>query len=189
MKIQKIKTHTQHLKAFTLVELMVVIAIIGIVTAFLLVIMTNDRDKRYVRAEAEKFVSAMREVQNKALTGDQFGQFRPCSFALHTSAGGYSIKTTAYDPAVPGEGCGGGKTSSVKDISAHTFERGVVRTSGPGTVAFDVPFGNVTAGFASVSTDPSVEFIFEKNAAHKYKVCLYRSGRIEALGFTVAACT
>jgi prepilin-type N-terminal cleavage/methylation domain-containing protein len=59
-------------KGFTLIELLVVMAIIGILVATAIVNFGKNED-RDVRQEKDRLTSFLREVQNKALTGDKAG--------------------------------------------------------------------------------------------------------------------
>jgi prepilin-type N-terminal cleavage/methylation domain-containing protein len=59
----------KNLRGFTFIELMVVIAIIGIMAAISLVPMINSRNQKMVDAEGRKVAAAVREMQNDALAG------------------------------------------------------------------------------------------------------------------------
>jgi prepilin-type N-terminal cleavage/methylation domain-containing protein len=70
---------------FTLIEVMVVMAIIGIL-ASTAIVNIGKNDDRDVRAEKDRLSSFVREVQNKALTGDKTG------VATDNKVCGYGIK-------------------------------------------------------------------------------------------------
>lgn len=179
-------------KGFTLIELLVVIAIIGIMTSILLVILSDDKERRSVRISAQGFAAGIREAQNRALTGTKIGSWRPCEFQLYASASGYAVSTRAYDTlSDTASSCAAG-TSDVS-VSSDSFEKGVKLMNSdsvtvPHTTSFNVPFGNVVAGFPVNHSDPSLEFtLASQDELIQYKVCLYRSGRVESLGFTTSA--
>lgn len=186
-------------KGFTLIELMVVIGIVTIMSAILLASIVNNRDRRLVKTSAETFISDLRGLQNKALTGELIGGLRPCFFDFSPTVSGsralgYSISSRAYDPGIT-DGSGDyyscanlpGGSVPIKNVS---FQDGVemrVDSTTPVAVSFVLPFADIVQGFENVGSDPSVSFILEKGS-DQYRICLYRSGRIEAVGFGTTTC-
>ena len=80
-----IKNHTKnmmHRRGFTLIEIMVVMAIIGIVTAVTIVSFGSGKERKAVEGQARKVAAAIREMQNYALTGKQIGTNVPCKFGV-----------------------------------------------------------------------------------------------------------
>jgi prepilin-type N-terminal cleavage/methylation domain-containing protein len=71
-------------KGFTLIELMVVIAIIGIMAGIAVVNFGRNSD-RDVRLEKDRLVTFLRDVQNKALSGEQVpgSTGKVCGFGIH----------------------------------------------------------------------------------------------------------
>ncbi|PIR73859.1 MAG: hypothetical protein COU40_00280 [Candidatus Moranbacteria bacterium CG10_big_fil_rev_8_21_14_0_10_35_21] len=60
-------------QAFTLAEVMVIIAIIGIMTSVTIVSLIGSREKKQVETAASELVAVLREAQNNALTGKNAG--------------------------------------------------------------------------------------------------------------------
>jgi prepilin-type N-terminal cleavage/methylation domain-containing protein len=58
-------------KGMTLIEVVVVIAIIGIMAAVSIVSLSKTRNQASVEGEAEKLISVIREAQNYAINGNQ----------------------------------------------------------------------------------------------------------------------
>lgn len=70
-------------RGFTLIELIIVIAIVGILTAMVLVNIGKN-DDRDVRLEAERLVTFLREVQNMAFTVEQVvSSEKMCGVGIH----------------------------------------------------------------------------------------------------------
>ncbi len=169
-------------KGFTLVELLIVIAIIGIMTAVLLVSMSKGGVNNTLKVAGRQLSGALRESQNYALTGKQKeeGSY-PCAFkfSVEPLADGvyYNIK---YASRSINEQCG-------QDEGGYIFEDfvGPVKFVGVESVSvkeiiFTVPHATYTP--IDQDAEEQTEFIIEKKGK-KYKVVIYASGRIEELGF------
>ena len=74
-------------KGFTLIELMVVMAIIGILAATAIVNFGKNED-RDVRQEKDRLTSFLREVQNKALAGEKVSGVsgKVCGFGVQLAS-------------------------------------------------------------------------------------------------------
>lgn len=74
---------------FTLIELLIVMAIIGILAATAIVNFGKNED-RDVRQQKDRLTSFLREVQNKALSGDKAGistTDKICGYGFHFDSG------------------------------------------------------------------------------------------------------
>lgn len=69
-------------KGFTLIEVMAVMAIIGVMSAMVFTSLRSGKEQKTVEGEARKVAAAIREVQNYALTGKQIGGSVSCKFGI-----------------------------------------------------------------------------------------------------------
>lgn len=84
-KIQDIKS------GFTLIELLVVIAIMGIL-ASIVIVNTGRNPDRDARLEADRFSAFLRDVQNKALSGEDVGASgKVCGFGIYRNPSGSEV--------------------------------------------------------------------------------------------------
>lgn len=148
-------------RAFSLIELLVVVAIIGIMTSIVLVSTNSSKNRKDVETAAFFVSSIVREAQTRALTGKQHtANTTPCSYRI--TWGGSQI-TSAYIYKVGGGSCGSSST-----INSVTLPSGVM-FSGSGSVDFVLPHGSVASAQVLTLQKGSVTQV----------VCIQTNGRIE----------
>jgi prepilin-type N-terminal cleavage/methylation domain-containing protein len=174
------------LKAFTLIEMMVVIAIIGIVSALMLVNLNNGRVQRDLETSAKEFVSMVREAQNDALTGKQIvGSTTPCAQAFRVY---WSVGSSA-DSGSAGTGTyrldyyeknNSGDCSYAGRVGPKTFNNGVVFTGPQTSMAFGLPNADVyDKNLAALSAQsPNYISVVLMKQPYTHVVCIYSSGAV-----------
>lgn len=163
------KNHSQ--KAFTLIEVLVAVAILGILSTVILVNANSSRVTQDLEASTREMVGFFRGVQNRALTGEQAGAGIPCRFGVAWNGASYSV--VYYSKVATGAPCGNPVT-----IQTHTLRNGIVFST-PGDMYFSLPHadGYETSGAA---IDPSKVVTLSK-AGITYSVCIYKEGLINQI--------
>jgi prepilin-type N-terminal cleavage/methylation domain-containing protein len=140
-----LKQNTQHFRqGFTLLEILIVVAVIGIISVIILSGTGNGRIEREIDAAGREVVAAFRESQQYALTGRQIvPNTDPCQFALTWNSGSGNFTATYYYKD-SNEVC-----NQTSVINTYTL-RGGVTFGNTGAVAFTVPHGKTTFGGTSV---------------------------------------
>lgn len=149
------------LRAFSLIELLIVVSIIGIVSTIVLAGLNNGKTEKELEGAAQQVVSALRDAQNKSLTGSQFiAATTPCSYRYTWSGGGSTI-IYIYKS--------GSSCTQSATVSTLSLPNGVT-FSGSGTVDFSLPHGDTTATTIRLA----------KNGSTK-TVCVRDGGLIEMI--------
>ncbi len=150
-------------KAFTLIELLIVIAILSTLSTIMLVDFGGSRTNQELDEAAREVASAFREAQNYALTGYQgVSNTIPCRYDVSWANTAYLL-TYFYK-----NGAGVCNQSAV--VRTYTLRKGIAFT-GAGNFSFSPPHAVVS--FAAVSVPVTVS-----KAGISYTVCTYNSGLI-----------
>jgi type II secretory pathway pseudopilin PulG len=191
-------------RGFSLLEMVIIVAIIAIMTSVMMVITFKERDTKELETAGREIVAAIREAQNNALTGKQQGPGLPCAFRFWTDGvsryrveGSYralnqNCSDNDFADGNYAEGSGG-KVFMEKDLSDDRigisgFTSNEKSDSGGGheshSVVFVVPYGKFIDAESEDIVEPSIgtEFILEKNEK-MYHICVHSTGLIEELGF------
>lgn len=171
-------------KGFTLIEVLVVIAIIGIVSSLIISSLSTQRLSRETDRGAHEFGSQLRSAQNYALAGRSTGLTQEnCYYGVRlTSATTFSL--VHYYRV-------GGNCDTSTVLSSMTLPNGV-QFSGiaayPTTFAFQLPraevYSDTGGGLASMGATQLIGLTKGGQTAY---LCLYPSGRVEQRG-TAASC-
>lgn len=149
----------KNLRAFTFVEVVVVMAIISIVFGMVIVSLTNSRVKRELETNAREFAGVVRQAQNYALTGKQILEgTNPCQFQVDWNGSGYTLIYHYKDS--------NGNCNQTSTMAVYPLKNGVTFT-GSGSLSFTLPH--------AVSGSTSLQFI--KNGIN-HTVCISSDGRV-----------
>jgi prepilin-type N-terminal cleavage/methylation domain-containing protein len=155
-------------RAFTLIEVMIVVAIIGIVSAMMLVSFSGRRQTRNLEGAVREVMATLREAQNYALSG---------------RAGAISENNTYYGVQIA-PATSYSIVASSGTIANYTLKSGVTFSSGATTVSFTLPRGEVLVGGGPLAGSYRISLT---NAGSNRYLCVYSTGRIIDNG-AVAAC-
>jgi len=173
MKIENCKIENFFRKGFSFLELMIVIAIIGIMTVAAFVSLHGAKESKSVEIAAREVAAAVREAQNNALTGKimNLGEY-PCQFSFKNSLPDtYEIEYKFHN----GGGCSG---TTAALYASYNLQDGVTFSGSPQTISFDIP--HATNNIGAIPTG-----IIVSKGSSTYRVCVYSSGRVIE---TSAAC-
>ena len=143
-------------KAFSLVELMIVIGIIGIMSSVTIISMQGGKTEKELEVAAREVSATIREAQSNSLSGkNASSDCQHYDFTYAASSANYSVGT------VSGSGC---------PLSRYMLENGVVFANG-GSFSFAIPFGRL----GDVSGGYSIRL---NKRGSDYYVCLNDSGNV-----------
>lgn len=129
-------------RGFTLMELMIVMAITGIMLSVVLVNMQNSRKNSEIEAAGMQLVSLLREVQNNALTGKKIGSDEgdySCAFQFKINTNGsYEIARSLKQSG--NDSCEGGDDMSDPYVTGGLQK---VKLNSQQTIKFTVPHGEM----------------------------------------------
>lgn len=132
-------------KAFSLIELIIVIAIVVIMTAVLFVNRNSGRASSDVKNVSRQVAAQIRALQNEALNGKSVGSQNVCWYGFKTTNGSkaYSIEysdcTVAVPPANP-------NISGTQTVDLSKKRVSFSGTNADMVLSFESPRGNVYGG-------------------------------------------
>ncbi|QQS60894.1 MAG: type II secretion system protein [Candidatus Moraniibacteriota bacterium] len=144
------KIKIQERKGFTLLEMMMVIAIIGILSSLILV--SVDRDSGVVQSAAREFATDLRSLKRSALNGTiPTGGGYACEFRLNPIVASFTSYTFSFrSKNSPTDACSGFNTYAPYNPKA--LKNGVFFRDGVGELIFSVPHGEVITGGGVIYT-------------------------------------
>jgi prepilin-type N-terminal cleavage/methylation domain-containing protein len=127
---------------FTLIEIMMVIALIGILSIVTIVSMRSRQNQNKLKVAQAETEAIIKQAQSYALQGKKQGNVVPKYYGIKFSADGksYSFCINSNDLDV----------DCSNPIESYQFKNGVMLSAGQGTqISFDVPYGNCRLSSAS----------------------------------------
>jgi prepilin-type N-terminal cleavage/methylation domain-containing protein len=162
---------SKNLKAYTLIEALVVVAIIAIVTSIILVSYSNSRRTQQLEGAAREVEAAVREAQSYALTGYQgVVGTDPCRFEVAWSGTTYSV--TYWYKSTSDDSCTG---ADPLVLGSYAVRNGVAFTSG-GSFSYTPPYA--TASFDSNDGVVESRVVPLTFSGSFQAVCVYDNGLI-----------
>ena len=129
------KKNSQKQKGFTLIELMIIVAMIGIMTTVGFVSLKSGQNQAKLKATQAEIATMIKLAQSYALQGKKQGAVMPKYYGVKFSADGKSYVF-----------CSSGNAADLacnNSIETHSFSSGIALSVGQGTLLwFDIPNGN-----------------------------------------------
>lgn len=140
---------------FTLIEVTVVMAIVGILASISILSFGTQNTKRVLETNAREFSAVLMEAQNYALAGKQVSGGVVRQFdVVGISSTSYKIQATF-------------KNGSSSTLATYSLKQGVIFTSSGWSVSFSLPWA---------TTSPASIVLNKEGSSHT--VCLNASGKI-----------
>ena len=160
---------------FTLIEIMVAMAIVGIMSAMVLTSLSSGKERKVVEGEARRVAAAIREIQNYALTGKQISGQVPCRFGVGAISIG-DISMLLNESHRTGASCAAGASAPAPIPGmAVTLSNGVTFTADVNAdFFFTVPRGELNPN----GNATPIKLQLGKGSA-TYSVCVYPGGQVK----------
>ena len=154
-------------KAFTLLELLIVVAFIGIMSSVVIVSLSASRIQKQVEGTSREVSAAIREAQNGALTGKKTDDTHlPCDYKFnYVNSTTYTISYDYHTVANP-------SCTNTQVLATYTTKNSVIFPSSFNTIIFQAPFSSISG----LSSDP-MPIVVNKGSVN-YVVCVSSSGNI-----------
>lgn len=168
------------ISGFTVIEMVVVIAIIGITSSIVITSLMAGRAVRLTEQAVHDVASALRQAQNFALTGKANTGEESCYFGLRFNSSSQYVLVQYYRSS--------GNCNSYHTLTTTNLSGGVTFTgigSYPTTLAFSLPRAEVySATSGAFSGLATAQLIGLTKSSRTQYLCLYPGGRIEERGTT-----
>lgn len=160
---------------FTLVEIMLVMAIIGVMSAMVFSSLRSGKEQKAVEGEARRVASAIREVQNYALTGKQISGQIPCRFGVGSIAIG-NTSMVLRESHRTGSSCSAGASADAAIPGMTVSLSNGVRFTADVNASF---FFTVPRGELNPNGNATPIGLRLGKGSTTYSVCVYPGGQVK----------
>lgn len=161
-------------KGFTFVELLIVIAIIGILSSVVLVQTGTDKIREEVRATADELAAHIVDMRQRSLTGSTGDVNKACGFGVnvYSSGSGYRYRTFYTKKSST---CSSAYMNETITPTLFRWSNSRVAVDPVGGVEvdlfFSVPFGGVSGGGRDI-------VVKDTSSTYAQHVCVSSSGSV-----------
>lgn len=167
-------------RGFTIVELLAVIAVIGIMTTVTFVSLNRQKADEEVRVAAEELAKHINEMRQQALTGDTESANKACGFGLDFfDDAGQKKYRTFYSKSATScvDTYDASNTNTVKIYTWNNAKVNMEKFGGgvPTDIFFEAPFAIITGG------DQKIEFSHKTVSSAQYCVEVKSTGAVSVI--------
>lgn len=171
----------RHVRGFTLIEVLTVVALISLMAALSFVSLSGRRDEEMLKASARELGAVVRTAQNNALTGLRTGVPEGRSLCQY---GVEWVSNSSYRSFVQysrSDGSCPGNANDVQYFGTYTVNAGVLFSDSGWRTAFSVPRGGLIGGL-------SYYRIGLQRNSKTLSVCVSGSGSVTQTAIGSASC-
>lgn len=158
---------------FSLVELMVVLAIVLIMTGIFLANQNGNKDQENVETAARQVAAQIRQLQNEALSGKQIGGVLVCGFRFDIVSGALVFSTSyySYSDCAAGTGAAQIGASTQFNLNSKGLLGGTAKANSSNSFYFKAPRAGLSGGQVLIN-------LVSKDGTKHASVCVCTSGNI-----------
>jgi prepilin-type N-terminal cleavage/methylation domain-containing protein len=175
-------------KGFTLAELMIVVAIIGIMTSVSLLMFNKNRSQKEVETGARLLSATISQAYNNAITGKMYKvggvDKNACVYGVKGSGGLLGMISFASYIAPANTSCTqpgnpvSEITTNIQGVKADAFD-----------INYALPFGKPYFNGAEQINSAKIRVYSVRDNSIAYAICAFPSGRVYEKGCTTANCS
>ena len=162
-------------KGFTLIEIMLVMAIIGVMSAMVFSSLRSGKEQKEVEGQARRVAAAIREIQNYALTGKQISGQVPCRFGVMSLSIG-NTQLVLRESHRTGASCSAGASADANIPGMTVVLANGVRFTADLNASF---FFTVPRGELNPNGNATPISLRLGKGSTTYSVCVYPGGQVK----------
>jgi prepilin-type N-terminal cleavage/methylation domain-containing protein len=175
-------------KGFTLAELMIVVAIIGIMTSVSLLMFNKNRSQKEVETGARLLSATISQAYNNAITGKMYkvggADKNACVYGVRGGGGTLGMISFASYIAPANTSCTqpgnpvSEITTNIQGVKADVFQ-----------ISYSLPFGKTEFNGVELVGPAKIRIYSARDNSIAYAVCVFPSGRVYEKGCSAANCS